>query len=240
MIQHRFGYSPLSMSLSIISALLIIQWLKSPIAPAISAGALPIALDEGSWWYAAAVTFSTSVLALSAWLTLKWRHLPAPTPPSLADKIDDEVENPPAGYAWLPYFAFFLSTALVLVHWTGWRFLLYPPLIVVAYEMFAHARVCPWAKKPILLVVACFMTASTGLLVFVILGHHPLAVMISMAMSIVLIQRFDLHVPPATAVGLLPFVIEHPDWRFPVAVTVGTGLLSLVFHLYRARHFRAS
>lgn len=238
LLQHQFGYSALSMSLSIASAMLLIKWLKSPIAPAISAGALPIALDEDSWWYAAAVAFSTAVLAGSAWLALKWRHPLHPVVTPRADRIDDEVESPPYGYTWAPYFIAFLGLAMGLVQWTGWRFLLYPPLIVIAYEMFAHAKVCPWAKKPFLLVLTCFATACTGLLVFMLLGHHPLAVICSMAVSIVLIQRFNLHVPPAAAVGLLPFVIDHPDWRLPVAVTLGTGLLSLVFHFYRWRHFR--
>lgn len=237
LLQRSIGYSPLSMALSIGSALLLIRWLKSPIAPAISAGALPIALDEGSGWYAVAVALSTVLLALISWWSRSWRQLPPPTQtPPRADQIDDEVESPPSEYAWLPYFVVFLALALALVQWTGWRYLLYPPLIVIGYEMFAHAKVCPWAQKPWLLVLTCGITASIGLLVFLLLGHHPLAVICSMALSIVLIQRFDLHVPPATAVGLLPFVINHPDWHYPVAVTLGTGLLALVFHRYRMSH----
>jgi hypothetical protein len=34
--------------------------------------------------------------------------------------------------------------ALALVQATGWRFLLFPPLVVIAFEMFAHVQVCPW------------------------------------------------------------------------------------------------
>ncbi len=233
LLQHRLGYGPLSLSLAIAGAMLLIQWLKSPIAPAISAGALPIALDEGSWWYVAAVAFSTCALALAARLSLAWRHVPILPVTPLADKIDDEVESPASEYAWLPYFILFLALAMALVHWTGWRFLLYPPLIVIAYEMFAHANVCPWAKKPFLLVLTCLTTASTGLAIFFLLGHNPLAIMASVAVSIVMIQRFDLHVPPATAVGLLPFVIERPDWHFPLAVATGTGLLAILFHFFR-------
>ncbi|EQD29995.1 conserved hypothetical protein, membrane [mine drainage metagenome] len=146
------------------------------------------------------------------------------------------MECPATQYHWLPYFIVFLAIAMGLVLFSGWRFILYPPLVVIAYEMFAHADVCPWARKPVLLVLACLLTASSGLGIFLLLGHGPLAVILSMGVSIALIRFFDLHAPPATAVGLLPFVIDHPDWRFPLAVALGTGLLSLIFRQYKLRH----
>ncbi|WP_297451502.1 HPP family protein [Ferrovum sp.] len=237
-LQHRWGYGPLSLGLGISAALFFIKVLRSPIAPAISAGVLPIALNDGSWWYAGAVLFSTSVLALGSVLRQRLQkntHLPLP-PPSRADRIDDEVECPATQYHWLPYFIVFLIIAMGLVLFSGWRFILYPPLVVIAYEMFAHADVCPWARKPVLLVLACLLTASSGLGIFLLLGHGPLAVILSMGISIALIRFFDLHAPPATAVGLLPFVIDRPDWRFPLAVALGTGLLSLIFRQYKLRH----
>ncbi|MBW8028360.1 MAG: HPP family protein [Ferrovum sp.] len=237
-LQHQWGYGPLSLGLGISAALFFIKVLRSPIAPAISAGVLPIALDDGSWWYAGAVLFSTSLLALGSVLRQKFQknaHPPLP-PPSQADRIDDEVECPATQYHWLPYFIVFLAIAMGLVLFSGWRFILYPPLVVIAYEMFAHADVCPWARKPVLLVLACLLTASSGLGIFLLLGHGPLAVILSMGVSIALIRFFDLHAPPATAVGLLPFVIDHPDWRFPLAITLGTGLLSLIFRQYKLRH----
>ncbi len=237
-LQHQWGYGPLSLGLGISAALFFIKVLRSPIAPAISAGVLPIALDDGSWWYAGAVLFSTSLLALGSVLRQKFQknaHPPLP-PPSQADRIDDEVECPATQYHWLPYFIVFLAIAMGLVLFSGWRFILYPPLVVIAYEMFAHADVCPWARKPVLLVLACLLTASSGLGIFLLLGHGPLAVILSMGVSIALIRFFDWHAPPATAVGLLPFVIDHPDWRFPLAVALGTGLLSLIFRQYKLRH----
>ena len=237
-LQHLWGYGPLSLGLGISAALFFIKVLRSPIAPAISAGVLPIALDDGSWWYAGAVLFSTSVLAVGSVLRQRLQkstHHPLP-PPSQADRIDDEVECPATQYRWLPYFIVFLAIAMGLVLFSGWRFILYPPLVVIAYEMFAHADVCPWARKPVLLVLACLLTASAGLGIFLLLGHGPLAVILSMGASITLIRFFDLHAPPATAVGLLPFVIDHPDWRFPLAITLGTGLLSLIFRQYKLRH----
>jgi hypothetical protein len=43
---------------------------------------------------------------------------------------------------------------------------------------------------------------------------------------------FNLHVPPALAVGLLPFVIQRPNYEFPVVVAVGTLLLTMLFLLW--------
>jgi hypothetical protein len=42
-----------------------------------------------------------------------------------------------------------------------------------------------------------------------------------------------LHMPPALAVGLLPFVIRVPDYRFPLSVLLGTVSLGLYFYGYK-------
>jgi hypothetical protein len=49
----------------------------------------------------------------------------------------------------VPFFLVFLVIALALVQATGWRFLLFPPLVVIAFEMFVHAQACPWAQRPL-------------------------------------------------------------------------------------------
>jgi hypothetical protein len=46
--------------------------------------------------------------------------------------------------------------------------------------------------------------------------------------------------PPALAVGLLPFVMAHPDYRFPAAVAAGTQLQTTIFIAWRRRVLRAA
>jgi hypothetical protein len=59
---------------------------------------------------------------------------------------------------------------------TGWRLILFPPLVVIAFEMFAHARVCPWARRPFALPVACVLCATAGVVLVTLFGGTPLSV----------------------------------------------------------------
>lgn len=95
--------------------------------------------------------------------------------------------------------------------------------------MFAHSDVCPWAKKPLLLPVACTLSALAGVALVTTFGDAPLAVIASTACGTLILRVFDLHVPPAFAVGLLPFVIPAVDYKFAASVGIGTLSLTLLF-----------
>ena len=235
LIEQHLGYGVTSILLSIALALAVIRLLNSPIAPAIPAALLPIVLEEKSWWYPAAILFGTSMLVLGLQLYKKIFAGIIPQVKNLASLIDDIVEKPPRRYSWLPFFIAFLVIDVFLAKLAGLRFILFPPLVVIAYEMFAHPQVCPWANKPILLVVACVVSAAVGVAAVMYMGNNPLSVMLAMAASMFIIRSFRLHAPPAVAVGLLPFVIGHPDFSFPLAVAAGTLLLVAAFSIYR--HF---
>lgn len=239
LIEQHLGYGVASILLSIALALTVIKLLNSPIAPAIPAALLPIVLEEKSWWYPAAILFGTSMLVLGLQLYKRIFAGIIPQAKSHASLIDDIVEKPPKRYSWLPFFIVFLLADVYLAKLSGLRFILFPPLIVIAYEMFAHPHVCPWADKPILLVIACVVSAAVGTGSEMMLGNNPLSVMLSMAASMFIIRLFRLHAPPAVAVGLLPFVIEHPDFNFPLSVGLGTLLLVVAFFIYRHFLFKA-
>lgn len=235
LIEQYLGYGVLSILLAVSFALLVIKLLNSPIAPAIPAGLLPIVLEEKSWWYPAAILFGTSLLVLGLYIYKRvFSELIFPRKNDPSNLIDDIVEQPPKQYAWLPFFIVFLLADVYLAKLSGLRFILFPPLIVIAYEMFAHPHVCPWADKPILLVIACVLAAAVGTGSEMMLGNNPLPVMLSMVASMFIIRSFRLHAPPAVAIGLLPFVIDRPDFRFPLAVGTGTVLLIITFAVYRA------
>jgi CBS-domain-containing membrane protein len=239
LIEQHLGYSAYSVLLSIALALLVIRLLNSPIAPAIPAGLLPIFLEEKNWWYPAAIFFGTSVLVLTLLVYKKVFTGIIPNGRTRSNQIDDIVEQPPKQYSWLPFFTFFLLADAALAKLTGLRFIMFPPLVVIAFEMFAHSDVCPWANKPILLIAACTLAAAAGVSLEMSMGNNPLSVMLSMAVAMGLIRLFRLHAPPAVAVGLLPFVIERPGFSFPLAVSAGTLLLVGMFAIYRARSLRA-
>jgi hypothetical protein len=176
-----------------------------------------------------------SPTVLLAGISVVWRRIvplpPAPARP--ADIIDDMVEEAPSDYSWVPYFLLFLVVAVMSAVFTGWRLLLFPPLVVIAFEMFAHARSCPWAGRPLILPIACALSAAAGVLLVNLLGPGPLAAACSIAFGSLVLRIFDLHIPPALAAGLLPFVMTRPTFVFPVAVAAGTLILTLSFLAWR-------
>lgn len=234
--QHlNYGFS--SVLLTVGGSLLIMRLLKSPVAPAISAGLLPLTLGLRTWWYPASLIVGLGALALVSVLRRRIAP-PAPQVRSIEDVVEDTVEAAPSDYSWAPYFLVFLLTALVLVRLTGWYLLLYPPLVVIGFEMFAHASVCPWAARPFALPIAVTLSAALGVLFVAVFGAGPLAAVCSMIAAMALLRIFRLHVPPALAVGLLPLIVPHPTYVFPLAAGLGTLLLIAFFVAWRSPRIR--
>src|SRR5690242_16585201 len=77
-----YGY--LSVLLTVSGAIAIVMALRSPIAPAISAGLLPLVLGVKSWWYPPGILLGTVLLAA---LSLPWKKY------CLARTLDAPAEN---------------------------------------------------------------------------------------------------------------------------------------------------
>lgn len=234
LIERSMDYGFQSVLLSVAASLILIKALRSPIAPAISAGLLPIVLQEGSWWYPVAILFGTALLVGSLFLYRKFFIKTSPGEPHWVGFAEaDVIEQPPRQYAWLPFFLAFLLIAIQLVKLTGLRFILFPPLVVIGYEMFAHSNSCPWAYKPLVLPIVCTLAAFGGTAAILLLGASPFSAMIAVAAALAVCRVFSLYIPPAAAVSLLPFVTSHPNFMLPLAVGAGTTLLGLSFYSYR-------
>jgi len=235
LVTRNLPYGYLSVLLAVGGAVALIFALKSPVAPAISAGLLPLVLGVKSWWYPPGVMLGTVLLAV---LSILWKRLSLAQnwlePLSPVELVDEAIEQTPVGSYWLIALMLFVAVAIMFVNLTGLRFLLFPPLIVIGFEMFGHTAICPWAKRPLLLPVACFLTAACGLFFWNLLGAGPLAAACSMACGILVLRIFDLHVPPALAVALLPFVMDSPTVAYPISVGIGTLLMTLWFLLYQS------
>ncbi len=233
LITRHLAYGVPAVLLDVGCSALVIAVLRSPFAPALSAGLMPLVLGIDSWLYPVAILFGTGILAVA---TLLWRRVGWTSPePAAHDPDDDVVERAPLEYGWIPYFVAFLILAIVLGERLGLRFVLFPPLTVIAFETFAHPTHCPWAHRPVALLVACTLTAAIGVVCVRLIGEGPLAAMLSILAGAVLLRRLAVYVPPALAVGLLPFVIAQPDWRFPLAALLGTALQIGMFALWRLR-----
>jgi hypothetical protein len=233
-ITRNLSYGLASVLLSIGCALVVIRALKSPVAPAISAGLLPLVLGVTSWWYPPAILFGTSLLAgLAVSRARLFMRSEPPVPPQPADACRPEATLRLLEYLWVPWFVLFLLVTYGCVALTGWRFLLYPPLVVIGFEMLAHTDRCPWSENPLLVPLVCFLTAAGGMVFFTVFGPGLLAAAVSMACGAAILRAFDLHVPPALAVGLLPLVIDRPTLWYPVAIALGTSILTVCFLLHQ-------
>jgi hypothetical protein len=232
-VTRALPYGYVSVLLTVLGAIAVLLMLKSPIAPAISAGLLPLVLGVKSWWYPPGILLGTALLA---GLSIPWKRVSITynwlTPFSPAEIIDEAVEQLPFGRYWLIALMGTVMVAMFFVKLTGLRFILFPPLVVIGFEMFGHPAICPWAKKPLLLPAACFVAAAGGLLFYKLLGAGPASAACAMVWGIMALRVFDLHVPPALAVALLPQVIDSPTIAYPFSVGAGTLMMSLWFLLY--------
>ncbi len=228
-------YGFVSVLLTVGSAVALIMVIKSPIAPAISAGLLPLVLGVKSWWYPPGVLLGTVLLTA---LLILWERVSVAQnwlePLTAADVVDETLEQNPATSYWLVALMLFVAMAVLVVKLTGLRFVLFPPLVVIGFEMFGHTAICPWAKRPMFLPAACFLTAAGGLLFWNLLGVGPLAAGCSIACGMAVLRLFDLHVPPALAVALIPFVMDSPTITYPISVGIGTLMMTLWFLLYQS------
>ena len=213
------------------ASVLVIHALRSPIAPAISAGLLPLVLGVHNYGYPLAISVGTGLLAMLS--VLRRRRGAAAVAPDARDALDDLMERPPAGARWWPPFALTLLLVAGLAQWSGLHFMLFPPLVVIGFEMFAHPRVCPWARRPWRLPLACVGNAAAGVAAVAFLGSGVAAAMLAMLVGTVVLGLLDLHAPPVLAVGMLPMVMPHPSWVFVAAVGIGTTLCIVTFRLWQ-------
>jgi hypothetical protein len=229
-----FPYHVLTILGVVIVSIAIIQALGSAIAPAISAGVLPLALGAESLLYppsVLAVVIALSVLS-TLWRARCDRRGPASTAVAWPD-VDDVLESRPRGRAWLVALLAFVAVTGTAAQLTGLRFLLFPPLIVIAYEMFGHPESCPWAVRPLWLPIACTATAFGGFVAVTELGTGPFAVAAALVWGVLALRVFRIHMPPALAVGLIPFVMDEPTFLYPLSVGSGTLMLTIAFLLFQ-------
>src|SRR5579863_1234594 len=73
-ITNSLPYGFFSVLLNVIGAIIVVLGLRSPVAPAISAGLLPLVLGVTSWWYPPGIMFGTVLLAA---LSIPWKRYAA-------------------------------------------------------------------------------------------------------------------------------------------------------------------
>jgi hypothetical protein len=233
-VTRGFPYHVLAIVVIVIACLLLLAVLQSNIAPAISAGVLPLVLGIKTWLYPASIALGLVALSIVLVVWRRYYRRKYPLSQTISDiSVDDILETRPTGRKWIVPFFLFLTVLAVCAVTSGLRFILFPPLIVMAYEMFAHPTTCPWAGRPLTLPVACLLTSAAGVLAVSLLRVDGVVAGFGMAFGIIALRALKIHMPPALAVGLLPLIIHSPGINYPVSVSIGTVALTLAFLLYR-------
>jgi hypothetical protein len=228
-ITRHTPYSAVAIVLLVLLSLLCIKLLRSSIGPAISAGVLPMVLGERSWVYPIAIfaDLISLVAVLLLWQRFGPHRAEASKQESEHSRIVDVLETPMPDRLWVLALIAFVLALGIAAQFTGLRFILFPPLIVMAYEIFGHAKVPGWMARPALFPVVCLLTATTGTLAVHEFRTTVAGVAVTVAISSGILRMFRVHMPPALAVGLLPFVMVAPNVWYPVSVTMGTTALTV-------------
>ena len=230
LVTRHVHYGAIPILLITVISLAIIRLLRSSVAPAISAGLLPLVLGERHWLYPVAISIGLVALAGILWIWKKWSvQADGQHQGYAALSIDDALESNAHDRTWLIHLIALVGVLGFAAQLTGLRFILFPPLVVMAYELLGHPELPGWIKRPAFFPLVCFLSALTGIIALRTLGNTAVSVMLTMTLSIVLLRIFRMHMPPALAVGLLPFVIPSPDFWYPISVGIGTIVLSVWF-----------
>ena len=230
-ITRSMPYGPLSLGLDVVGCLLIIRGLRSPIVPAISAGVLPLALGIHDWAYPVSILVGTGGLALlSQWRAR--RHAPAPTAsaPTALDLIESSFAMTPTVplRRWAGALAVFLALGLVLEKVWDSPLVLFPPLLVIAYDMLALPNHSPWLGRGGVMMLVGTGAAWAGYGLVAAFGVVPGAAFLAVLITLGLLRLARLTCPPCLGLALLPFVITHPTAAYPWQALTGMACLVTV------------
>ncbi|MCX5966429.1 MAG: hypothetical protein NTV57_02055 [Cyanobacteria bacterium] len=129
--------------------------------------------------------------------------------------------------------AAFLALITVIATLSRMPYVLFPELGALGWVVFSNPR-HPWARSPALLMLTPFLAALQGLLITRHLAYGPMAVLLVVGLSLLLIAALRSPIVPALSAGLLPLALDIHSWTYPFAILIGTGGLALV-SLWRAR-----
>ncbi|WP_162631665.1 HPP family protein [Burkholderia sp. JP2-270] len=207
--------------LCIAGSILIVKAMKSPVFPAVPAGFLPLVFNVTSLHYCAFIIFDTGLLALLSMAYRFWwqgsfgRPAAPPANPPAQTLAAGKVAR------WIT-FACVLAFTYFLAARTDLRLILFPPLLVIAYETLVRPETCPWARRTAFLPAICVVTAGFGWASIALFDTGPLSVLCALGASIVFIRAIDVFILPALAISVIPQIMPHTDWKYPVAIGTGT------------------
>lgn len=237
-ITRALPYGPWSLGLDVVGCLLIIRGLRSPIVPAISAGVLPLALGIADWAYPASILVGTGSLALLAlWRARQLGGAPVAAnrasagssdqAPTVLARLEGAFSLTPSVPVrrWGVALAVFLALGLVMVKVWDSPLVLFPPLLVIAYDMLALPQHSPWLGRGGAMMAVGTAAAWVGYGLVAAFGVVPWAAGAVVLATLALLRLARLTCPPCLGLALLPFVITHPTAAYPWQALTGMAVL---------------
>lgn len=218
------GYGVLSVLLVLIPSLIILNFLRSPILPALSSGLIPLVLNIPSWTYPLSVFSSCSLLAIIVYFL--GRRLKTPAQPEQSFRLFKGGWQRNSFHLFI--FICFISAIAFIAQKIHQPILLFPPLAVLGFEIIFHTGKHPWRHFPVILSLIFFFCATGGLVAFSLCGRSVIGVVIAVSIAVCITFWRGLYVPTAIAVSLLPFVMPHVELIFPFEITFSVAMLLLV------------
>jgi hypothetical protein len=200
--------------------LLLLQACDSRLAPALSAGVLPVVFGIDDWSYPVAV------LAVCAAVAVLWQLIHHPAARRLDDVVPERYPWAVAASAWLVIVAWILIGGQALELSAA---VLAPPLFVSALEWLARGE--PLAAEGVrrwaLLVGAGLAGSVAAKLVSVGWIGGALAVCATLALMWLLATPH----PPALAIALIPQILTSPD-PLDYTTSIAAGAAALYLGIY--------
>lgn len=219
-----FGNGVFPVLLVLSASLLLLNFLRSPILPALSSGLIPLVLGIPSWTYPLSVFLSCTILAIIAYVRTRQLKISISKKPTFQLLAGGWQYN---SYHLLVFFGFIAGIARI-ADISHRSIILFPPLAVLGFEVLLHTGQHPWRRSPMTFVFIFFLCATGGYLAFRLCGHSVFGVAIAVSIAICIILWRNLYVPPAIAVSILPFVMSKVSPVFPLEITFSVIALIIV------------
>lgn len=230
----RFSPLPKAANLALVYAVCQALYLlsRTSFAPMISAAALPVLMGTETYIYPLSAVTMTALTALAQYILERCGRYEAeefhPLPkPDRRKWICAGIRSVEAG-----------ALAFPLIHFSV-QFCIAPPLLV-AFTEFSSPQSRARAKplKTVLIITACALAGALLRLILCIRLGAPLTlgISLSVAAALLVMALAGQYIPPAGALGVLPFIIpQEAVLVYPAEIFCGAAVFMLLALCFREK-----
>lgn len=221
---------PLALQLLVgyLLAVVLLTLFKARLVPVVASVMLAILVADSSWVYPVAVSLMTALVVLGQVLLERT---------SLRQPLSQLLEYPSRKVLLLTFSKMSVPLAvwLAVVHLTGAKLMVVPPLVVMYVELcMTKGGLRQRFLSTGLLMVESALVGAASLWLFVAVGLPGyLSPLLTMAVVLLIFRRRGKYFAPAAALSMVPLLIgESALPAFVLQASLGTAIGVLLSHLY--------